>query len=202
MSRCCERRYAEAAARGSREDGALVIFTTGSTGSPKPALLSHRNISCQAMCLSQALLHGSERELVTLVNLPPSHVGCQTELLMGTIFDGGCAVLVSIFDPLRSVRAIADYGVTALGQIPAMFEFEWRLKEFDSFDFSSLEFAAYGGQQVSPAFPGKDGEDGAERGHRAGADRSGGILHLSSRRRASVPASAPPAWASTCRCIR
>jgi fatty-acyl-CoA synthase len=144
--------YAQAAARVSPEDGALVIFTTGSTGSPKPALLSHRNISCQAMCLSQALLHGSERELVTLVNLPPSHVGCQTELLMSTIFDGGRAVLVSIFDPLRSVRAIADYGVTAMGQIPAMFEFEWRLKEYDSFDFSSLEFAAYGGQQVSPVF--------------------------------------------------
>jgi fatty-acyl-CoA synthase len=150
--RTLRKSYLEATARVSPEDGALVIFTTGSTGSPKPALLSHRNISCQAMCLSQALLSGSERELVTLVNLPPSHVGCQTELLMGTIFDGGRAVLVSIFDPLRSARAIADYGVTAIGQIPAMFEFEWRLKEFDSFDFSSLEFAAYGGQQVSPAF--------------------------------------------------
>jgi fatty-acyl-CoA synthase len=151
-SQTLQKSYAEAAKRVSPEDGALVIFTTGSTGSPKPALLSHRNISCQAMGLSQALLSGSERELVTLVNLPPSHVGCQTELLMGTIFDGGRAVLVSIFDPLRSVRAVADYGVTALGQIPAMFEFEWRLKEFDSFDFSSLEFAAYGGQQVSPLF--------------------------------------------------
>jgi acyl-CoA synthetase (AMP-forming)/AMP-acid ligase II len=149
------RRASERAARAaevSEEDGALVIFTTGSTGSPKPALLSHRNISCQAMCLSQLLLHGSERELVTLVNLPPSHVGCQTELLMSTFFDGGCAVLISIFDPLRSMRAIADYKVTAMGQIPAMFQFEWRLKEFDSFDLSSLEFAAYGGQQVSPAF--------------------------------------------------
>ena len=144
--------YAEAASRVSPDDGALVIFTTGSTGSPKPALLSHSSISCQAMCLSRALLHGSERELVTLVNLPPSHVGCQTELLMSTIFDGGCSVLVSIFDPLRSLRAIADYKVTAIGQIPAMFQFEWRLKEFDSFDFSSLEFAAYGGQQVSPGF--------------------------------------------------
>jgi len=144
--------YEERAAQVSEDDGALVIFTTGSTGSPKPALLSHRNISCQAMCLSQLLLHGSKRELATLVNLPPSHVGCQTELLMSTIFDGGCAVLISIFDSLRSMRAIEDYKVTAIGQIPAMFQFEWRLKEFDSFDFSSLEFAAYGGQQVSPAF--------------------------------------------------
>jgi len=132
-------------------DGALVIFTTGSTGSPKAALLSHRNISCQAMCISQTLIR-SEKELVTLVNLPPSHVGCQTELLMGTLFDGGTAVLVPIFDPLRSVKAIADYRATVIGQIPAMYQFEWRLKNYDSFDLTSLEFAAYGGQQVSETF--------------------------------------------------
>ena len=132
-------------------DGALVIFTTGSTGSPKPALLSHRNISCQAMCISQALLHGGG-ELVTLVNLPPSHVGCQTELLMGTLFDGGTAVLVPVFDPAKSLQEIQDHRVTAIGQIPAMFQFEWRLKNYDSYDFSSLDFAAYGGQQVPAAF--------------------------------------------------
>ena len=132
-------------------DGALVIFTTGSTGSPKPALLSHRNISCQAMCISQALLRGGS-ELVTLVNLPPSHVGCQTELLMGTLFEGGTAVLVPVFDPAKSLQAIQEHRVTAIGQIPAMFQFEWRLKNYDSYDFSSLDFAAYGGQQVSAAF--------------------------------------------------
>ena len=37
-------------------DGALVIFTTGSTGSPKPALLSHRNITVQNMCMCGAFL--------------------------------------------------------------------------------------------------------------------------------------------------
>ena len=129
-------------------DGALVIFTTGSTGSPKPALLSHRNISCQAMCISQALLRGG----VTLVNLPPSHVGCQTELLMGTLFAGGTAVLVPVFDPAKSLQAIQEHRVEAIGQIPAMFQFEWRLKNYDSYDFSSLDFAAYGGQQVPAAF--------------------------------------------------
>ncbi len=132
-------------------DGALVIFTTGSTGSPKPALLSHRNINCQAMCISQALLRGGG-DLRTLVNLPPSHVGCQTELLMGTLFEGGTAVLLPIFDPARSMQAIQDYRVTAIGQIPAMFQFEWRLKNFGTYDLSSLDFAAYGGQQVSAAF--------------------------------------------------
>ncbi|HEX8924369.1 MAG TPA: class I adenylate-forming enzyme family protein, partial [Terriglobales bacterium] len=136
----------------TENDGALVIFTTGSTGSPKPALLSHRNVSCQAMCISQALLHGSDKPLVTMVNLPPSHVGCQTELLMGTMFEGGTAVLLAIFDPTKSLQAIGEFKVTALGQIPAMFQFEWRLKDYDSFDLSSLEFAAYGGQSVTAAF--------------------------------------------------
>jgi acyl-CoA synthetase (AMP-forming)/AMP-acid ligase II len=153
------------------------------------------------MCLSQLLLHGSERELVTLVNLPPSHVGCQTELLMSTIFDGGCAVLISIFDPLRSMRAIADYKVTAIGQIPAMFQFEWRLKEFDSFDFSSLEFAAYGGQQVSPAFIEKMAQMAPNVGTGLGLTE-----RLDSAPIFAPPASAPmsacQAWASTRRCIR
>jgi len=144
-------RYAALGRSISENDGALVIFTTGSTGSPKPALLSHRNISCQAMCISQALLRG-EGELVTLVNLPASHVGCQTELLMGTLFEGGTAVLLPVFDPLRSMRAIEEYKVTVMGQIPAMYQFEWRLKDFGSFHLSSLEFAAYGGQQVSAEF--------------------------------------------------
>jgi acyl-CoA synthetase (AMP-forming)/AMP-acid ligase II len=134
----------------SENDGALVIFTTGSTGSPKPALLSHRNVSCQAMCISRLLC--GEKPLITLVNLPPSHVGCQTELLMGTLFEGGTAVLLPIFDPLQSLRAIEKFKVSAIGQIPAMFQFEWRLKDYDSVDLTCLDFAAYGGQQVPPEF--------------------------------------------------
>jgi acyl-CoA synthetase (AMP-forming)/AMP-acid ligase II len=102
------------------------------------------------MCISRLLL--SDKPLVTLVNLPASHVGCQTELLMGTLFEGGTAVLIPVFDPSQSMRAISKYSVTAIGQIPAMFQFEWRLKDYASFDLNSLDFAAYGGQQVSAEF--------------------------------------------------
>jgi fatty-acyl-CoA synthase len=135
----------------SENDAALIIFTTGSTGSPKPALLSHRNITCQNMCLSQAFL-GGDSGMKTLVNLPASHVGCQTELLMSTLFGGGTAVILGSFDPLRSLKAIQDYRAEGVGQIPAMFEFEWRVKNYEAFDLSSLKFVAYGGQQVSEAF--------------------------------------------------
>jgi len=138
----------------SENDAALIIFTTGSTGSPKPALLSHRNITCQNMCISQAFF-GGDSGMKTLVNLPPSHVGCQTELLMGTFFGGGTAVILASFEPVRSLKAIQEYKIEIVGQIPAMFEFEWRVKTYDEFDLSSLKLVAYGGQQVSEAFVAK-----------------------------------------------
>jgi acyl-CoA synthetase (AMP-forming)/AMP-acid ligase II len=135
----------------AEDDGALVIFTTGSTGSPKPALLSHRNITVQNMCLCGAFF-GGDRGTRTLVNLPPSHVGGQTEAMMSTFFGGGTAVLLEVFDAGRSLRAIAQHRVEILGQIPAMFNLEWMLKDYDHHDLSSLKFAAYGGHAVSPAF--------------------------------------------------
>ena len=85
--------------------GAQVIFTTGSTGSPKPALLSHRNITCQNLCLGTAF--GFSERGRMLVNLPPSHVGGQAEELMTTLFFGGTAVLLEGFDAARSLDAIA-----------------------------------------------------------------------------------------------
>jgi len=135
----------------SEDDGALVIFTTGSTGSPKPALLSHRNITVQNMCICGAFF-GGDRGTRTLVNLPASHVGGQTEAMMSTFFGGGTAVLVEIFDAGRSMRAIARHRVEILAQIPAMYNLEWMLKDYNSHDISSLKFAAYGGHSVSRPF--------------------------------------------------
>jgi acyl-CoA synthetase (AMP-forming)/AMP-acid ligase II len=133
------------------DDGALIIFTTGSTGSPKPALLSHRNITVQNMCMCGSFF-GGDSGTRTLVNLPPSHVGGQTETMMSTFFGGGTVVLLDLFDASRSLRAIARHRVQLLGQIPAMFNLEWMLKDYDRHDLSSLRFAAYGGHSVSRPF--------------------------------------------------
>jgi acyl-CoA synthetase (AMP-forming)/AMP-acid ligase II len=135
----------------TEDDGALVIFTTGSTGSPKPALLSHRNITVQNMCLCGAFF-GGDRGTRTLVNLPPSHVGGQTEAMMSTLFGGGTVVLLEVFDARGSMRAITQHRVEILGQIPAMFNLEWMLKDYDRYDLSSLKFAAYGGNSVLRSF--------------------------------------------------
>ncbi|MGD0345584.1 MAG: class I adenylate-forming enzyme family protein [Terracidiphilus sp.] len=135
----------------TENDGALVIFTTGSTGSPKAALLTHRNITSQNMCLCSAFF-GGDSGTRSLVNLPASHVGAQTEILMTTLFGGGTAVLLEVFDAARSLRAIEQHRVELLGQIPVMFNLEWMLKDYDRYDLKSLKFAAYGGNAVSRPF--------------------------------------------------
>lgn len=140
-----------AASQISPDHGALVIFTTGSTGSPRPALLSHRNITTQNMCMSGALF-GGDIGLRALVHLPPSHVGCQTEMMMSTLFGGGSVVLLEIFDPAKTMRAIQQHRVEMFAQIPAMFNLVWMLKDYDQYDLSSLKLVAFGGNAVSKAF--------------------------------------------------
>ncbi len=134
----------------SKRDACLIIFTTGSTGSPKPALICHENILMQNIGLAVGFEMGAGDRM--LVNLPPSHVGCTTEQLATTIFAGGTSVILHIFDPKLSLEAVQKHKVSVMGQIPALFNMEWRLPEFSSFDLSSLRFLLYGGQAVSKEF--------------------------------------------------
>jgi acyl-CoA synthetase (AMP-forming)/AMP-acid ligase II len=136
--------------RVGRRDGCLVIFTTGSTGSPKPALLCHEGILAQ----NAALVVGFDlrRDDRLLVNLPPSHVGCATEILGTGLYEGVTSVLLHIFDAEKSLEAIARHRVTVLGQIPAMLNMQWKHSRYPAFDLSSLRLAIYGGQGPTPGF--------------------------------------------------
>ncbi|OPZ57872.1 MAG: 8-demethylnovobiocic acid synthase [Deltaproteobacteria bacterium ADurb.Bin510] len=71
---------------------------------------------------------------------------------MTTIYGGGTACLLHIFDARKSLEAIQRYRITCLGQIPALFAMEWRLPDYADFDLSSLRFALYGGQAVDKPF--------------------------------------------------
>ncbi len=132
---------------------ALIIYTTGTTGEPKPAVLCHENIIVQNQILSRGF--GEEirgDKFICLVNLPPSHVGCVTETFMTTLFLGGTTVLLRIFDAKATLEAIQKHRVTALGQIPTMFRMLWNLPNYEEYDLSSLEFVAYGGSSVDTGF--------------------------------------------------
>ena len=142
----------KAAAEIDTHTPALIIYTTGTTGDPKPALLCHENIIVQNEILSQGMGMGAEDKGVVLVNLPPSHVGCVTETFMTTLYVGGTTILLRIFDVQLTLEAIEKYGVEALGQIPTQFRMLWNHPDYDRYDLSSLKFVAYGGAAVDTGF--------------------------------------------------
>jgi fatty-acyl-CoA synthase len=138
-------------ARIDAKTPALIIFTTGTTGEPKPAVMCHENIIVQNEVLNRGVgLDGNN--MVMLVNLPPSHVGCVTEQLMTTLYLGGTAVILRIFDPKMTIEAIEKWKVGIFGQIPTQFRLEWALPEYSNYDLSSLEYAIYGGSAVDTVF--------------------------------------------------
>ncbi|MCF6193335.1 MAG: acyl--CoA ligase [Kangiellaceae bacterium] len=123
---------------------ALIIYTTGTTGAPKPALLCHENILVQNEILSRGVSK-IDNEMITMVNLPPSHVGCVTETLMTTFYQGGKAVLLKIFDVEDTLSAIEKHSITLLGQIPTQFRMLWAHPKYQEYDLSSLKSVVYAG---------------------------------------------------------
>ncbi|MFH1153455.1 MAG: class I adenylate-forming enzyme family protein [Pseudomonadota bacterium] len=143
----------KAYARVDTRTPALIIYTTGTTGEPKPALLCHENIIVQNQVLARGFgSDGAGENFICLVNLPPSHVGCVTETFMTTMYLGGKAVLLRIFDAKASLEAVERHKVTVMGQIPTMFRMLWNLPEYTTRDLSSLEFVAYAGSAVDTRF--------------------------------------------------
>ena len=131
---------------------ALIIYTTGTTGDPKPALLCHQNIIVQNEILARGMDIGMGGDFRLLINLPPSHVGCVTECFMTTMFLGGTTVLLRIFDVRATLEAIEKHKVDVLGQIPTQFRMLWNHPDYGRHDLSSLRFVAYAGSAVDAAF--------------------------------------------------
>ena len=157
-------------------DGAQVIYTTGSTGLPKPALLSHRNITSQNMCLAVGFeLEGESR---MLVNLPPSHVGCQAEQLMTTFFTGGTAVILHVFDAEKTLKAIQDYASNRLGRFPRCSTCSGSCPTTADYDLSSVKMVMFGGQQVTGRSSRRLAEAALSIGTGLGLTRNVGLCHV------------------------
>jgi acyl-CoA synthetase (AMP-forming)/AMP-acid ligase II len=138
-----------------KNDPCFIIYTIGSTGTTKPALLSHDNVIVQCCNLAnwnrndEPVFHS---DTIMMVNLPNSHVGGMTEQLWTTIFAGGTAVLIPMFNPKASIEAIEKYKINTIGQIPAQFKIEFMLTDFNKVDLSSLRYIIYGGAMVNQGF--------------------------------------------------
>jgi acyl-CoA synthetase (AMP-forming)/AMP-acid ligase II len=146
FTRRLERAYAEIGHRTP----ALIIYTTGTTGEPKPAVLCHENILVQNELLARGT--GLSSDMRVLINLPPSHVGCVTELFMTTTFCGGTSVFLRVFDVELTLDAIEKRNINALGQIPTQFRMLWAHRDYGKYNLKSLKFVAYAGAAVDVEF--------------------------------------------------
>ncbi|MCH1493020.1 MAG: long-chain-fatty-acid--CoA ligase [Luminiphilus sp.] len=128
---------------------ALQLYTSGTTGKPKGAVLSHRNVLSltQMMGLSNDGLYNADT--VNLIVAPLFHIGGTGVTYIGLAH--GCHnIMHESFDPLRVVEAIQEHRVTSMFMVPAMIQAIVKLvPNVRDYDFSSLEIIAYGASPIS-----------------------------------------------------
>ena len=114
-----------------------IQFTSGTTGSPKGACLTHRNIVNNGHFVT-ATMQFTEADRLCI---PVPFYHC-FGMVMGTLgcVSKGAAMIVpgEGFDPVETMRAVSNEKCTALYGVPTMFVAELALDNFDSFDLSHL----------------------------------------------------------------
>jgi len=144
------------------DDDATIFYTSGTTGKPKGALGTHRNIASNILTAAAAAARNFLRrgeappdpatlpQRVTLLAVPLFHVtGCNASLIT-SVFSGGKMVLLRKWDAEKALQLIERERVTVTGGVPTI---AWQLIEHPNrskYDLSSLEAVAYGGAPSAP----------------------------------------------------
>jgi fatty-acyl-CoA synthase len=97
----------------------LLQFTSGTTGQPKAASLTHR-ASLNVAWLRAQLCDANEHD-VWLNPVPMTHVGGSIVLLLGAMVTGGAYVLMNRYEPGEYIRLMNASGATRIGGVPTMF---------------------------------------------------------------------------------
>jgi acyl-CoA synthetase (AMP-forming)/AMP-acid ligase II len=126
----------ERAAQLREDDGAFIVFTGGSTGMPKPALLSHKNIVTSVIAQNRTLGFTSSDRLIS--HLPMNHVSGAVLVTSAAIQAGVTLVMLERFHPVKTMELLEREKVTLLGQVPTMYAMELMLPNFKEYDLSSL----------------------------------------------------------------
>ncbi|MBL4827130.1 MAG: acyl--CoA ligase [Spongiibacteraceae bacterium] len=141
------------------EDNAAIFYTSGTTGKPKGAIVSHRNIvtnifSSVYFASCAALRRGEEVpepvQKVSLMVIPLFHVTACNAGLMGALFYGHTLVFMPKWDTVKAFEIIEREKVTGTGGVPTI---AWQLLEHperNNYDLSSIEAISYGGAPAAP----------------------------------------------------
>jgi long-chain acyl-CoA synthetase len=131
-------------ARSAAEDLAVIVYTSGTSGEPRGAMLSHRALvanleQCAALPDVEVVLPGD----VVLAVLPLFHIYGLNTALGQVAFHGATAVLAERFDPVESLALIRTHGVTVVAGAPPMYV-AWAMMPGIAEAFGSVRLAISG----------------------------------------------------------
>jgi long-chain acyl-CoA synthetase len=129
---------------------AAILYTSGTTGRPKGAMLSHRNLATNARSVVQALglRPGGERILVVL---PMFHAFAATVGMLTPLLSGFSLIPVARFDPVLVTDAIVAAGATLFLGVPSMFSLLLRLDRSQVERWRTVRFCVSGGAAMPVA---------------------------------------------------
>ena len=131
------------------DDGLLLVYTSGTTGKPKGAVLTHGN--CFWTNVGFDLTTGVSGDDVVLQVLPQFHCGGWNVQPLLAWWKGARVILERGFDPERCLNLISSRGVTTMMGVPANYLFLSQVPGFDELDLSSLRRAVVGGAPMPEA---------------------------------------------------
>lgn len=127
-----------------QDDPLMMMYTSGTTGRPKGALLTHANPLWVAVNTQLSALAFSQND-ITLTVAPLFHIGGLAIYTLPMLYCGATIVLQSQFEPEALLKTLEKEKVTSLFLLPAMWLMMSQRKDFDDYDLSSLKVLLSGG---------------------------------------------------------
>ena len=131
------------------DDLAVLMFTSGTAGSPKAAMLSHGNLRANLEQLQANEARAQTSADVSLGVLPMFHIFGLNVVLGLSLYAGSRVVLIERFDPSSALDAIARHGVTILPGAPAMWTAWAAMPDAPADAFASVRVAASGASKLA-----------------------------------------------------
>jgi long-chain acyl-CoA synthetase len=131
----------------AEDDTAVILYTSGTTGKPKGAELTHMNLFRNADVSSRTTSEIAQGDVV-LGALPLFHSFGQTVSMNASLKVGACLTLVPRFDPGEALATMQRDGVTHFYGVPTMYGALLHHPERESFDTSSLRICITGGASM------------------------------------------------------
>src|SRR5437764_107515 len=135
---------AREAAERDENDTAVILYTSGTTGTPKGAELTHSNMSENCRVGGTELVRVTEQDVI-LGALPLFHSFGQTCCMNNAVRAGACMTMIPRFEPAKALGIIQRDGVTLFEGVPTMYHAMLNHRERDRYDISSLRTCVSGG---------------------------------------------------------